>query len=238
MITKIDPDDVRFFSGRSHPALAQKIASYLEVPLIKTTFARFSNDNLFIQLGATVRGRSVYVFQSLIPPVSEHLMELFIMLDIARSAGAREVHAVIPYFSYSRSDKKDAPRISTLRLLKTAITNKIIEKNTKEIDGAEIISLIRKDVARHQDSITQFRNGRREDLATKETAELEILRSYLPKEPSLEEIKETVKAVISEINASGKKDFGKVMKISMEKLKNSCDGKVLSTIVGELLSTS
>ena len=118
MITKIDPDDVRFFSGRSHPALAQKIASYLEVPLIKTTFARFSNDNLFIQLGATVRGRSVYVFQSLIPPVSEHLMELFIMLDIARSAGAREVHAVIPYFSYSRSDKKDAPRISiTARLI-------------------------------------------------------------------------------------------------------------------------
>lgn len=118
MISKIDPDDVRFFSGRSHPELAQKIASYLEVPLIKTTFARFSNDNLFIQLGATVRGRSVYVFQSLIPPVSEHLMELFIMLDIARSAGAREVHAVIPYFSYSRSDKKDAPRISiTARLI-------------------------------------------------------------------------------------------------------------------------
>jgi ribose-phosphate pyrophosphokinase len=118
MITKIDPDDVRFFSGRSHPDLAQKIADYLEIPLIKTTFSRFSNDNLFIQLGATVRGRSVYVFQSLIPPVSEHLMELFIMLDIARSAGANEIHAVIPYFSYARSDKKDAPRISiTARLI-------------------------------------------------------------------------------------------------------------------------
>jgi ribose-phosphate pyrophosphokinase len=118
MIKRIDPDDVRFFSGRSHPELAQKIASYLDVPLVRTTFSRFSNDNLFIQLGATVRGRSVYVFQSLIPPVSENLMELFIMLDIARSAGASEVHAVIPYFSYARSDKKDAPRISiTARLI-------------------------------------------------------------------------------------------------------------------------
>jgi ribose-phosphate pyrophosphokinase len=118
MIKRIDPDDVRFFSGRSHPELAQKIANYLDVPLVRTTFSRFSNDNLFIQLGATVRGRSVYVFQSLIPPVSENLMELFIMLDIARSAGASEVHAVIPYFSYARSDKKDAPRISiTARLI-------------------------------------------------------------------------------------------------------------------------
>jgi len=118
MIKRIDPDDVRFFSGRSHPELAQKIASYLDVPLVKTVFSRFSNDNLFIQLGATVRSRSVYIFQSLIPPVSENLMELFIMLDIARSAGASEVHAVIPYYSYARSDKKDAPRISiTARLI-------------------------------------------------------------------------------------------------------------------------
>ena len=121
--------------------------------------------------------------------------------------------------------------------LKAAITNKIVEKNVKEIDDSEVISLIRKDVARHQDSITQFRSGARDDLATKETTELEILRSYLPKEPSPEEIKEIVKAVISEINASGKKDFGKVMKASMEKLKNACDGKALSAIVNELLGT-
>ncbi len=63
----------------------------------------------------------------------------------------------------SAMKEKDAPRISTLRLLKTAITNTIIEKNTKEIDEAEIISLIRKDVARRQDSITRFHNGRRCD---------------------------------------------------------------------------
>ncbi len=88
------------------------------MPLEPTLVSRFSNDNLYIQLGASVRSRVVYIVQSLIPPVSDHLMELFMMLDIAHHAGAREIHAIIPYFSYARSDKKDAPRISiTARLI-------------------------------------------------------------------------------------------------------------------------
>lgn len=114
----LDPNDVRFFSGQSHPDLAAGIAAYLSVPLEHAHFSRFSNDNLYIQLGASMRGRVVFIVQSLIPPVSDHLLELLMMLDIARGAGAREVHAIIPYFSYARSDKKDAPRISiTARLV-------------------------------------------------------------------------------------------------------------------------
>lgn len=114
----IDPNDVRFFSGSSHPQLAADIASYLNVPLETTKVSRFSNDNLYIQLGASVRSRKVYILQSLSPPVNDHLMELLMMLDIARSAAAREVQAIIPYFSFARSDKKDAPRISiTARLI-------------------------------------------------------------------------------------------------------------------------
>lgn len=118
MAKKIKPNDVRLFSGRSNPALAQKIANYLEVPLEETHYSKFSNDNLFVQLGASVRGRRVYIVQSLVPPVSDHLMELLMMLDIAKSAAAKDVHAIIPYYSYARSDKKDAPRISiTARLV-------------------------------------------------------------------------------------------------------------------------
>jgi ribose-phosphate pyrophosphokinase len=114
----IDPNDVRFFSGSSHPQLAANIAEYLNLPLDHTQISRFSNDNLYIQLGATVRSRTVFIVQSLSQPVNDHLMELLIMIDIARSAGAAEVHAIIPYFSFSRSDKKDAPRISiTARLI-------------------------------------------------------------------------------------------------------------------------
>lgn len=118
MDCKLNPDDVRIFSGRSHPELAASIAFHLQIPLEVTHFSRFSNDNMYIQLGASVRSRSVYIVQSLIPPVSEHLLELLMMLDIARGAGAKEIHAIIPYFSYARSDKKNAPRISiTARLI-------------------------------------------------------------------------------------------------------------------------
>ena len=118
MSRSLDPDEIRFFSGRSNPALAAGIAAYLQVPVDPAHFSRFSNDSLYVQLGASVRGREVFIVQSLIAPASEHLLELLMMLDIARSAAARAVHAVIPYFSYARSDKKDEPRISiTARLV-------------------------------------------------------------------------------------------------------------------------
>ena len=114
----IDPNEVRIFSGSSHPQLAGDIAAYLKLPLEQTRITRFSNDNLYIQLGASVRSRNVFIVQTLAPPVNDNLVELLMMLDIARSASAREVHAIIPYFSFARSDKKDAPRISiTARLI-------------------------------------------------------------------------------------------------------------------------
>jgi ribose-phosphate pyrophosphokinase len=115
---RIDPDEVRFFSGSSHRKLAQDIVFSLGLKLDETKIRRFSNDVMYIQLEASVRSRAVYIVQSLTPHVDQHLMELLMMLDIARSASASEIHAVIPYFSFARSDKKDAPRISiTARLI-------------------------------------------------------------------------------------------------------------------------
>lgn len=114
---QIDAQDVRIFSGLSHPAFARGIADYLGVPLEKTHFRKFSNDCKEVQLGASVRSRTVFIVQSLSKPVCENLLELFIMLDIAHSAGARSVHAIIPYYSYARSDKKDSPRISIIARL-------------------------------------------------------------------------------------------------------------------------
>lgn len=111
---KFNRDEVRLFSGRSNPALAAGIAEHLDIPLEDTKVSRFSNDNLFVQLGASVRGRIVYIVQSLVPPVSDNLMELLMMLDIAQSASAREVHAIIPYFSYARLIRKTR-RASRLR---------------------------------------------------------------------------------------------------------------------------
>ena len=126
-----NPDEVRFFCGRSNPQLAEKICSLNHIPLEKAEFKRFSNDDLHVQLDASVRKRGVYIVQSLCPPVDQNLMELLLMLDIARSSGAKEVHAIIPYYSYARSDKKDAARISitgrlVADLLQTAGANHVM----------------------------------------------------------------------------------------------------------------
>jgi len=105
-------NDTLIFSGTAHPALAREIADYLGLELYPTVVRKFSNDNVYVHLGVSVRAKEVFIVQPISPPCSDNLMELLFMLDVARSAGARSVHAVIPYYSYARSDKKDAPRIS------------------------------------------------------------------------------------------------------------------------------
>jgi ribose-phosphate pyrophosphokinase len=130
----VPTDQVRFFSGSSNPSLAANIANELGVPLDDTHITRFSNDNMYIQLGATVRYRRVYIVQSLSQPVNDHLMELLMMLDIARGAAASEIHAIIPYYSFARSDKKDAPRIS--------ITARLVADLLKTAGATHVMSMI------------------------------------------------------------------------------------------------
>ncbi len=105
-------DELRIFAGNSNRALAQEICQHLNLPLSPLDIQRFSNDNLFVQVLENVRERDVFVVQSFTEPVSDHIMELMITLDALRSASAGRITAVIPYYSYARSDKKDAPRIS------------------------------------------------------------------------------------------------------------------------------
>ncbi len=104
--------EITVFCGSAHRALAEEVCEHLEVPLSPATLRRFSNDCLYAQLNANCRERDVFIIQPLVPPVQEHLMELLLMLDAARDASARRATAVIPYYAYARSDKKDAPRIS------------------------------------------------------------------------------------------------------------------------------
>lgn len=124
-------DHLRIFAGNSNRELAEAICRHLDQPLNPLDIARFSNDNLHVQVKENVRERDVFVVQSFTAPVSDHIMELMITLDALRSASARRVTAVIPYYSYARSDKKDAPRISiTGRLiadmLQTAGANRVL----------------------------------------------------------------------------------------------------------------
>jgi ribose-phosphate pyrophosphokinase len=123
--------DIIVFSGNAHPALALEICAGLGVPLSPTIIRRFSNDCLQVQLQANCREADVFLIQPLIPPVHDHLMELLLMLDAARGASAARTTAVIPYYSYARSDKKDAPRISIAArlvadLLVTAGANRVL----------------------------------------------------------------------------------------------------------------
>jgi ribose-phosphate pyrophosphokinase len=104
--------EIVVFSGSAHRALASSICESLGVPLSAVELTRFSNDCLQAQLQANCRQRDVYVVQPLVPPTQEHLMELLLMVDAARGASAAQITAVIPYYSYARSDKKDASRLS------------------------------------------------------------------------------------------------------------------------------
>jgi ribose-phosphate pyrophosphokinase len=104
--------DIAVFSGSAHPQLAAEICANLEVPLDPVRVSRFANDCLEVQLQANCRERDVFLIQPLVRPVQENLVELLLMLDAARGASAARTTVVMPHYSYARSDKKDAPRIS------------------------------------------------------------------------------------------------------------------------------
>ena len=124
-------DQLRIFAGSSNPSLADEICRHLDMPLSPVKISRFSNDNMHVQILDNVRERDVFVIQSFTPPVNDHIVELFIILDALRSASARRITVVVPYYSYARSDKKDAPRISITGrlmadLLVTAGANRVL----------------------------------------------------------------------------------------------------------------
>ena len=124
-------DELRVFAGRSNPGLADEICERLSIARSGMTISRFSNDNLSVQIDENVRERDVFVVQAFTEPASDRILELLITLDALRSASARRITAVIPYFSYGRSDKKDAPRISIAGrliadLLRTAGADRVL----------------------------------------------------------------------------------------------------------------
>ena len=114
--------ELRIFSGNAHPELAQSICGYLETPLGACEVLEFSNENIFVRIHENVRQRDVFLFQPLVSPVNTRLMELLIMIDAFKRASAGRITAVVPYYAYGRSDKKDQPRVPiTARLLANLI---------------------------------------------------------------------------------------------------------------------
>ncbi|WP_091968869.1 ribose-phosphate diphosphokinase [Propionibacterium cyclohexanicum] len=104
--------DIVVFSGSAHESFTHKICTHLGLRMSPVRISRFSNDCLQAQLLVNVRQRDVYIVQPLVAPTQDHLMELLLMIQAARSASAAQITAVIPHYAYARSDKKDASRIS------------------------------------------------------------------------------------------------------------------------------
>jgi len=132
---------------------------------------------------------------------------------------------------------KDEIRVSVLRLLKSALANKMIEKKMAKdavLADEEVIAAIKSEVKKRQDSIESYKQGGREDLADKEAEEAKILSEFLPEQLSEEQVREIVKAAIAELGA-GAGDFGKVMGAAMAKTKGQSDGAVVSKLVKEEL---
>lgn len=109
---------IKLFAGSGCPALAQRIAEYIGIPLSKWDIIEFPNENLFVRLNGSVRGQDVYLIQSHCRPVHRNIMETLIAIDCLKRDSAGRITVVIPYMAYSQSDKKDQPRVPiTARLL-------------------------------------------------------------------------------------------------------------------------
>jgi ribose-phosphate pyrophosphokinase len=132
--------DLTVLSGSSHPTLARSICKHLGIELTGSTVMKFSNENIKVRIDESVRGADVFVVQTSCPPVSDNLLELLMFIDALRGASAGRITAVLPYFPYARSDKKDEPRISiTARLvadlIETAGADRVL---TLDLHSAQI----------------------------------------------------------------------------------------------------
>ena len=116
-------DELKVFSGNGHPSLAKAVTDYLKIPLGNCEVFEFSNENIFVRILENVRERDVFVIQPISPPVNKNLFELLIMIDALKRASAKRITAVIPYYGYGRTDKKDQPRVPiTARLIADLLT--------------------------------------------------------------------------------------------------------------------
>jgi len=132
---------------------------------------------------------------------------------------------------------RDSLKSSVLSFLRADMLNLATAKKKDKLDDAEIVTVIRKQIKQRQDSIEQFTQGARFEMADKEKKELDILKNYLPAEPSAEEIKRLIEEVVIGIGASGVKDMGRVMKELSIKLAGKADGRLVSDLVKQRLNS-
>lgn len=116
-------DELKVFTGNAHPELAKAVCQYLDISLGQAEVFKFANDNTFVRIQENIRQRDVFIIQPTCFPVNDSLMELLIMIDACKRASAGRITAVVPYYGYGRTDKKDQPRVPiTARLVADLLT--------------------------------------------------------------------------------------------------------------------
>jgi uncharacterized protein len=136
----------------------------------------------------------------------------------------------------SAAKSRDKLRLSAIRMIKTAVHNKEIDLR-RPIEESEILQVLSSLAKQRADSIEQFKKGGRQDLVDKETAELKVLKEFMPEEMSEEVLDREIEATIQETGATGVKDMGKVMKALMPKIAGKADGRMVSDKVKTKLSS-
>ncbi len=131
--------------------------------------------------------------------------------------------------------KKDALRLSCLRMIIADIKNAVIAKQ-RDLKDDDIIDILQRQIKQHKDSIESFKKGDRQEMADKEQKELLIIQSYLPQQLGEDEIRNIIADSIAQTGAQGAKDMGRVMAAIMPKIKGRADGKIVNKIVLELLN--
>lgn len=130
---------------------------------------------------------------------------------------------------------KDAQKRDALRMLTSAMKQVAVDEK-KELSDEDAVKIIQKAIKQREDAATQYRDGGREELASKEEAEIEIFKTYLPAQLSDEELEEKLKSIIESLGATSMKDMGKVMGVATKELGSSADGKRINMVVKKLLS--
>lgn len=130
---------------------------------------------------------------------------------------------------------RDAEKLSTVRMLKSALGYLQIERKTEKLDDASVIAVVQKEIKKRKDAISQYESASRPELAARERQEVTVLETFLPQAMSETELDALVKATIAELGATGKKDMGPVIKAVQTKAAGRAEGKTISAIVGKLL---
>ncbi len=207
------------FTGNAHPALAGDICEYLEKPLGQCEVFEFSNENIFVRFLENIRARDVFLVQPIASPVNTRLMELFVMIDAAKRASAGRITAVVPYYGYGLSDKKDQPRVP--------ITARLIA-NFLETAGAD--RLLTVDL--HAGQVQGFFN-----VPVDELTALTLLARYF-REKKLKDLTVIATDVGGAKRARNMADLLKVPLAIVEKRRIGNDEKVQAlNIIGEVAGT-